>query len=172
MIIKFLKENVYAAVALTIIRVYVGWQWLHAGWEKISADEAFDSKGFLTGAVAKSTGDHPAVQGWWATFLDNVAIPNSGIFSFLVSWGELLVGIGLIIGCFTTFAALMGVIMNFAFLFSGSTSTNTQLLLLGIIIVVGGYNAAKFGADRYVLPYLKNVIGGKNKPVFNQKAKA
>lgn len=162
MIIKFLRENVYAAVALTIIRLYVGWQWLHAGWGKITADEAFDAKGFLMGAVKKASGDHPAVQQWWATFLDNVAIPSSGLFSFLVSWGEFLVGLGLILGCFTTFAALMGVVMNFAFLLSGTTSTNTQLAILGIIIVIGGYNAAKFGADRYVLPYLKKLVGSRN----------
>lgn len=170
MIIKFLKENVYAAIALTIVRVYVGWQWLHAGWEKLSADEPFDAKGFLMGAVGKASGEHPAVQQWWATFLDNVAIPSSGLFSFLVSWGELLVGLGLILGCFTTFAALMGVVMNFAFLFSGSTSTNTQLLLLGIILVIGGYNTAKFGADRYVLPYLRKIVGKKNEQVFNRIA--
>ena len=47
MIIKFLKENVYASIALTIIRIYVGWQWLHAGWGKLTADQAFDAKGFL-----------------------------------------------------------------------------------------------------------------------------
>jgi thiosulfate dehydrogenase [quinone] large subunit len=162
MIIKFLKENVYASIALTIIRVYVGWQWLHAGWGKVTADQAFDAKGFLMGAVAKSTGDHPSVQGWWATFLDNVAIPGSGVFSFLVSWGELLVGLGLILGCFTTFAALMGILMNFAFLLSGTTSTNTQLVILGILIVIGGYNAAKFGADRYVGPYLKGLFTKNN----------
>ncbi|MEX2414641.1 MAG: DoxX family protein [Paenibacillaceae bacterium] len=170
MIIKFLKENVYAAVALTLIRIYVGWEWLHAGWGKLTADDAFDAKGFLMGAVGKSTGDHPAVQQWWATFLDNVAIPSSGLFSFLVSWGEFLVGLGLILGCFTSFAALMGILMNTAFLLSGTTSTNTQLAILGILIVIGGYNAAKFGADRYVLPYLTNLVGNNSQQVNNRKA--
>lgn len=170
MIIKFLKENVYAAVALTLIRVYVGWQWLHAGWGKVTADDPFDAKGFLMGAVKKATGDRPAVQQWWATFLDNVAIPSSGLFSFLVAWGEVFVGLGLILGCFTTFAALMGILMNTAFLLSGTTSTNTQLAILGILIVIGGYNAAKFGADRYVLPYLKNLVDSKNSQVGNRKA--
>jgi thiosulfate dehydrogenase [quinone] large subunit len=38
-----------------------------------------------------------------------------------VAFGELLVGIALIVGIFTHFSALMGVIMNLAFLFAGST---------------------------------------------------
>ena len=59
--------------------------------------------------------------------------------------------------------------MNTAFLLSGTTSTNTQLAILGILIVIGGYNAAKFGADRYVGPYLKGLFT-KNKNKNNKNA--
>ncbi|MCD8509109.1 MAG: Crp/Fnr family transcriptional regulator, partial [Bacillus sp. (in: Bacteria)] len=34
MIMEFLRNNKIAAGILTILRVYLGWQWLSAGWGK------------------------------------------------------------------------------------------------------------------------------------------
>lgn len=153
MFIKWLRENQIAAGILTIIRLYLGYSWVTAGYHKVT--EGFDASGFLQGAVANASGDHPAVQAWWASFLEGVAIPNAGIFSFLVAWGELLVGLGLILGCLTTAAAFFGILMNFAFLFSGTVSTNAQMVLLTIFILVAGYNAGKFGLDRIIIPFIR-----------------
>lgn len=156
MFVKWLRENVVAATMLTLLRLYIGYEWLVAGWGKITGD--FNTTGFLNGAIAKAAGDHPAVQGWWAAFLEGFALPNAGLFNFLVAYGEFFVGLGLILGCFTTLAALMGVVMNFAFLFSGTVSTNPQMLLLTLFILVAAANAGKFGADYYVLPYLRSLF--------------
>ncbi|WP_270179798.1 DoxX family membrane protein [Alkalihalobacillus sp. CinArs1] len=153
MFIQFLRENKVASGILLFIRLYLGYQWITAGWGKITG--GFDANGYLQGAVAKATGEHPAVQGWWAAFLEGFAIPNVELFNVLVAWGELLVGLGLILGTFTTLAALMGVIMNFAFLFSGTTSTNPMMVILGVLILIAGYNAAKIGLDRWVIPFIK-----------------
>ncbi|WP_077623191.1 DoxX family protein [Sediminibacillus massiliensis] len=154
MFVELLRKNKVVAGVLAFIRVYIGYQWMTAGFGKITGGE-FDAGGFLQGAVAGAAGDHPAVQGWWAAFLEAVAIPNAGLFTFLVMWGEFLVGIALILGIFTNFAALMGITMNFAFLFSGTVSTNAQMVLLTIFLLVAGYNAGKFGLDRWVIPFLK-----------------
>lgn len=154
---NFIRTNKYAAIFLTLLRVYIGYDWMTHGYEKLKAG-GFDATGFIQGAIANTGGDHPAVQGWWGTFLENVALPNIGAFNFLVPLGEFLVGLGLILGVFTTFAALMGLTMNFAFLFSGTVSTNAQLVLLQMFILVAGYNAAQYGLDRYILPFLKKTI--------------
>jgi thiosulfate dehydrogenase [quinone] large subunit len=45
---------------------------------------SFNASGFLQGTITSSTGENPAVQGWWAAFLENVALPNAGLFTFLV----------------------------------------------------------------------------------------
>ncbi len=156
MVVRWLRENFSASVILTVFRVYLGYAWLTAGWGKAFGD--FDATGFIQGAIGKATGDHPAVQSWWAGFLESVALPNAGLFSILVAWGEVLVGIALIFGIFTTFSALMGAAMNFAFLFSGTVSTNAQMVLLTIFILVAGANAGKFGLDRYALPYIRSLI--------------
>lgn len=76
----------------------------------------------------------------------------------LVPWGKFLVGVGLILGTFTTVAVLMGIVMNFSYMFSGTTSTNPQMALLEIFILVAGFNAAKIGIDRWLIPFLKRKI--------------
>ena len=59
----------------------------------------------------KSTGDHPAVQGWYAAFLKGFALPNVELFNFLIAWGEVGVGLGLILGTFTTIALFAGSVL-------------------------------------------------------------
>jgi thiosulfate dehydrogenase [quinone] large subunit len=61
MFTRFLRENIIAAAVLAFIRLYLGYQWMTAGWGKISGD--FDTTGYIKGAIGKAAGDHPAVQG-------------------------------------------------------------------------------------------------------------
>jgi thiosulfate dehydrogenase [quinone] large subunit len=154
MFIKFIRENVYASYMLTVLRIFIGWQWLNAGWGKITSGK-FNASGFLTGAVGKANGEHPAVQSWWADFLTGIALPNVGMFNILVPWGEFLVGLGLILGSFTTFAALMGATMNLSYMFSGTISSNPQMILMEILLLVAAFNAGKIGIDRWVIPFLR-----------------
>ncbi|MBM7600780.1 thiosulfate dehydrogenase [quinone] large subunit [Virgibacillus halotolerans] len=162
MFMNFIRNNKVFAGVLAFLRIYIGYQWMTAGWGKITGG-GFDAAGFLQGAIASASGENPAVQGWWATFLETVALPNADLFTFLVMWGELLVGVALILGIFTNFAALMGITMNFAFLFSGTVSTNAQMVLITVFLIIAGYNAGRYGLDRWVLPFLKNRITKKNK---------
>lgn len=168
MIMDFLRNNVIAAAILAIVRVYVGWQWLTAGWGKVTGD--FNAGGFLNGAIANES-----VQETYPTyhvFLENFALPNADLFSFMVAWGEVAVGLGLMLGVLTTAAAFFGITMNFAFLFAGTVSSNPFLILLTIFILVAGYNAGKFGGDRYVIPFIREkVFKGKLTP-NDQKTKA
>jgi len=158
--LNLLRKNNIVAGILAIIRIYLGYEFIHAGLEKVTSG-GFDASGFLKGAIASSTGEHPAVQGWWAAFLEHVALPNADLFTFLVQWGEVLVGIALILGLLTNFAILMGMVMNFSFLFSGTVSTNGQMILLAFFIVVAGANAGKFGLDRYAMPFLRKFIANR-----------
>ncbi|MFA9555791.1 DoxX family protein [Evansella sp. AB-rgal1] len=161
MFMNFLRNNVYAAGALTLLRIYLGWSWMTAGWGKVTGD--FSAAGYLNGVVANETvmNTYPTYH----AFIENFALPNAGVFSFMVAWGELLVGLGLIVGVLTTAAAFFGIMMNFAFMFAGTVSTNPWMILLTIFILAAGYNAGKFGGDRWVIPYLnlqfKKIIKGK-----------
>jgi thiosulfate dehydrogenase (quinone) large subunit len=162
MFVKWLREHASSSAILALFRLYLGYTWVTAGWHKIV--DGFDATGFLKGALANASGEHPAVQSWWATFIEHVALPNVGLFNVLVPWGELLVGIALILGLFTTFAALMGAVMNFAFMFSGTTSTNPQMILLTMFILVAGANAGRYGLDRWAIPYIRKFVNKTSRP--------
>ncbi|UII56635.1 DoxX family protein [Cytobacillus spongiae] len=161
-----------AAIAWTVLRIWLGIQWVEAGWHKIV--DGFDAGGFLQGSIAKATGEHPAVQSWYAGFLENFAVPNVGLFNFLIPWGEFLVGIGLIIGVATIPALLAGAFMNLNFLLAGTTSTNPMLYTVAIILLFAGSGSYYWGGDRIILPYMKermnnkgNKLGNSNKHIHN-----
>ncbi|WP_407928379.1 hypothetical protein [Kyrpidia spormannii] len=82
-------------------------------------------------------------------------MPNAVALSYLVAWGELLIGIALVLGCLTTFAALMGAVMNMAFLLAGTSSTNPNLLIGEFLLLVAGWNAGAVGLDYWVIPWLR-----------------
>src|SRR5690606_13786376 len=94
------------------------------------------------------------VSGWYAAFLENVALPNATLFSYLVAYGELLVGLGLIVGLLTGIAAFFGSLMNISFLFAGTISTNPLLFILATWLVLGWKVAGWYGLDRWALPLL------------------
>jgi thiosulfate dehydrogenase (quinone) large subunit len=157
---KFLFSNTKMAWFWLLVRVYVGWQWLDAGWSKIhnpawvgdGAGQALG--GFIKGALEKTGGAHPDVQGWYAAFLQNVVVPNAQSWSYVVAWGELLVGLALILGALVGIAAFFGLFMNLNFLLAGTVSTNPILFVLAIGLVLAWRVAGHYGADRFLLPLL------------------
>ncbi|RKP52972.1 DoxX family protein [Cohnella endophytica] len=158
MVMKWYKENVWAAVALVFVRLYVGWQWVDAGWHKLTG--GFDAGGFLKGAIAKPVADHATnavIFPNYTYFIEHFALPNVKLINVLIPLGEFLIGIGLIVGGLTLTAAFFGMMLNFLFLFAGTVSTNPWLLLLGMIVFTAGTNAGRFGLDAYLLPYLRKV---------------
>ena len=143
-----------------LLRLYVGWQWILAGWDKITSpawvgpEAGTALKGFLIGALSKATGAHPSVQGFYAAFIQGYVMHNLVIFSYLVSFGEIMVGIALILGIFTGIAAFFGAFMNMNYLFAGTVSTNPLLFLFELFLILAWRVAGFWGADRYLLPLL------------------
>lgn len=142
----------WMAALWTVLRVWLGVQWIQAGWHKVV--DGFDASGFLYGAIEKSTGDMPAVSSWYAGFLENAALPNVQVINVLIPWGELLVGIALIVGVLTVPALIAGAFMNLNFLWAGTISTNPTLLLAAVVLLFAAKGAMYYGGDRYLVPVL------------------
>jgi thiosulfate dehydrogenase (quinone) large subunit len=140
-----------------IFRLYVGYEWVSAGWGKLNNPTWTGSKagvaltGFINGALTKTTGANPAVQDWYAAFLQHIVLPNVVVWSFLISWGETLVGAALILGIFTGIAAFFGSFMNVNYLMAGSVSTNPILFAIATWLVLAWKTAGWWGLDRWAL---------------------
>lgn len=156
---RFLFADARMAWLWLIVRVYVGYEWFMAGYDKVTGGwigtgAGKEISGFFSGVLAKTAGEHPSVMGWYASFISNVAMPHPTFFSNLIAFGELAVGIALIVGAFVGIAAFFGAFMNFNFLFAGTTSINPLLGLLAIALVLAWRNAGWIGLDRFLLPSL------------------
>ena len=140
------------AIIWTVLRVWLGVQWLQAGIHKVGN---FDATGFLHGTIAKSQGENAIVKAWYANFVETFALPNVELFNFLIPWGEVLVGIGLILGAATIPALLAGAFMNLNFLLAGTISTNPTLYTAAMILLFAGAASYFYGVDRFALKYMK-----------------
>ncbi|HEX7042467.1 MAG TPA: DoxX family protein [Patescibacteria group bacterium] len=157
---KFLFADTRLSFLWLLLRIYIGWQWVEAGWEKVNSPMWTGAKagvalnGFLTGAFAKVGGEHPSVQGWYASFLHTAVQPNIQTFSYMVAFGELLVGVALILGIFTGIAAFFGAFMNMNYLFAGTISTNPFMFVIELFLILAWRVVGWIGLDRWVLPML------------------
>ena len=155
---RFFLASEASAMLWFVVRMNVGAQWFVAGWEKVTSPAWGTSgkalAGFAAGALAKSSGANPSVQGWYVWFLQHLVLPNAGFFSFLVTWGELAVGAGILLGLLTGIAAGFGVLMNLNYLLAGTVSINPVLGMFGLFLVLSWRVCGWIGFDRWLLPVL------------------
>ncbi len=158
---RFLFNDTRTAPLWLLVRLYVGWAWLDAGLHKLQDPAWMQTgaalKGFWTNIV-KIPPDvaRPAITYDWYRGSIQFLL-DSGTYTWfakLVAAGEFLVGLALILGIFTGFAALTGAFMNMNFMLAGSASTNPVLLVLAVLILMGWKVAGIIGVDRSLLPVL------------------
>ena len=157
-VITALLNHPLAAWLWLPIRVWLGWQWLNAGWEKIGNPAWMQSgaalKGFLTGAVSAMGAHGPVIHyTWYSDFLKLLISSGSYVWmGKLVSVGEALVGIALILGAFTGFAAFFGGFMNFNYLMAGTVSVNPMFLVLAVTLMLAWKVSGRIGLDYFLVP--------------------
>jgi thiosulfate dehydrogenase [quinone] large subunit len=156
--IALFNKPVFALLWL-VARIYVGYQWLHSGLGKFNnpawmqGGEAL--KGFWERAVMiPEAPARPAIAfDWYRVFLSSML--ESGAYTWfakLITFGEMLIGVALILGIFTGIAAFFGGFMNWNFMMAGSASTNPVLFTLSILLILAWKTAGYYGVDRYLLP--------------------
>src|SRR5215216_4242282 len=153
---RLLFADTRLAPVWLVVRVYLGYLWLVAGWEKlvdpsgvwVGSKAGAAIAGFAQGAMEQTTGEHPQVTGWYAGFLKNVVVPNAALFSYLVTFGEILVGVALILGLFTGIAAFFGGFMNASYIFAGVAGANPLMFILATRQARTSQVASHWGLDR------------------------
>ena len=158
--VRFLFHNARAGLFWLPIRLFVGFAWLDAGWHKLN-DPAWTQGGealrayWERAAAIPEQGRPPITYEWYRDFINVLLNNNSeGWFAWLVTLGELTIGICLILGLVTGIAAFFGATMNMSFLLAGSASTNPILFALAVGLMLAWRVAGYYGLDRYVLPAL------------------
>lgn len=177
-IARFFFADTRMAWFWLIVRVLVGAGWVAAGVSKVTgyafgirangppwwfmANDGAAVKTFANMAI--NHGGAQAVPGfpdwvvgapsWYASFLQSVVVPNAGVFAYLVAFGEILVGLALIFGCFTGIAALFGLFMNINYILSGVVDPNLVTAVETLFLMAAWRISGYYGVDRWLLPLL------------------
>lgn len=178
--VKQLFGNPVFGFGWFFLRLYLGLQWLDAGLHKVWGDGAIGwvkdgtvtvTQNGQTREVFSNAGDRilaswnsavgvngaaPRITFEWYQDVLNFMIDHrwNGWFTYLIAYGEVLVGLGLILGAFTGIAAFFGATMNMNFMLAGTTSTNPLLFMVAIFIILAWKTAGYVGMDRWILPML------------------
>lgn len=143
-----------------VVRIWVGWEWIDASMHKISNPAWVQTgeavKGFWANAVAIPEVGRPAISfDWYRSFLQFLIDSDAHTYMGpLIAYGELLIGIGLIVGAFTGIAAFFGALLNWNFMMAGSASSNPMLFVLAIGLILAWKVAGYIGADFFLLRFL------------------
>lgn len=157
-IAKLVFSNTAFSIVWLLVRVWLGWQWISAAEHKI-----FDPKWTVTGEALKGfwlsalkTDPKPVISfDWYRSFIQFMLDSGSYTwFAKLVAFGELAIGVGLIVGAFVGVAAFFGAFMNWNFMMAGAASTNPLLFVAAILLILAWKTAGYYGLDRWLLPLL------------------
>jgi thiosulfate dehydrogenase [quinone] large subunit len=116
--------SIFRKLGIALARITVGWVFLYAGLEKVLGAEPFSAVGYLkfgtigttAEKVAEGTIINPTHDFWVSLAGNSTLLP---IVNFLVVFGEVAIGVALILGIGTRFASAMGALMMGLFWISG-----------------------------------------------------
>ena len=160
---RYLFGNTRAGLFWLPIRLFIGFQWIEAGWHKLTGGGWVDGGnallGFWKNAVnvpaVGAAGKAPITFEWYRTFLQSLIDNHAqGWFAWLITLGELAIGIAILTGALVGIAAFFGATMNMSFMLAGSASTNPVLFFFEIGLILAWRVAGYYGLDRYLLPRL------------------
>lgn len=78
------------------IQLVFGYEWLFAAWEKLATKGAFVAN--MPKTLEFFASKNPF--GWYKAFLSGFAAQNATTFGYAVEYGQLLIGVGLILAAF------------------------------------------------------------------------
>ncbi|WP_158058775.1 DoxX family protein [Halorussus halophilus] len=140
------------------LRLMMGWAFAYSGLTKLLAAEPFSAGGYLTHVAAANGNPLAGTFAWmgstpWFVEFANVA----------VLWGELFIGLGLLVGAFVRLAAFFGAFMMLMFYFGNWSIEhgviNGDFAYMLVFLAVAAFGAGRIlGLDTYIENY---EVGGR-----------
>jgi thiosulfate dehydrogenase [quinone] large subunit len=89
---------------------------------------------------------------WYRNFIQGLLDSGSYTwFAKLIAFGEVVIGIALIVGTFVGIAAFFDAFMNYNFIMAGSASTNGTMLVATVFLILAWKIAGYYGLDYRLL---------------------
>jgi thiosulfate dehydrogenase [quinone] large subunit len=142
-------QGILARGALVLLRVYLGAIFVTAALPKVQQDFTPGLIGFVQ-QVGLERG-HPFYQ----PFLERVVLTNAPFFAALVTWSELLVGVALVLGLFTRFAAAAALVLALNYMFAKGawfwtpSSNDAAFVAIALALLIGAAGRT-LGVDAFL----------------------
>ena len=130
-------QGILARAALVLLRVYLGVVFLISAVPKLRGDFTAGLTAFLEQRAMEQS--HP----FYRQFLQEVVLPNTQLFAALVTWGELLVGVLLILGLMTRLSATVALLLTLNYMFAKGawpwtpSSNDAAFAVISLALVIG-----------------------------------
>lgn len=149
---------------IALLRVVVGAWFLKAAWTKLTMALALDVipypavsprfLGFHPKRVAEFAAGNPT--GWYKDFLEGTVLPHAGLWATLQAYGEVAVGLGLVLGLLTGLSALIGLFLTLNYGLAAHWMSFGQqgfhlLLVTTMIVFLGARAGRAWGVDGWIL---------------------
>lgn len=144
-------------VAILVFRFTLGWIFVWSGFDKLI--RGFDASGFLVNATKGP------LAGWFQSLGENQAALD--VINPLVTWGEILIGLGLLFGVLFRWSAFWGAAMMFMFYIAQFPPEHNPFMEYYLVYIMGLALLATLGAGRILgldavierLPVVRRIPG-------------
>jgi thiosulfate dehydrogenase (quinone) large subunit len=155
----------YQKLFLILLRLALGWMFLYSGFTKIM-DPAWSAAGYLNSASAFS--------GFYHWLASPAMLP---LINFVNEWGQLLLGISLILGIFVRFSSILGAalmimyylpILKFPYPNNHSFIVDEHIIYALALLLLGAFSAGRiYGLENWCanlpicrrFPVLRRLLG-------------
>jgi thiosulfate dehydrogenase [quinone] large subunit len=149
---------------IVLLRIVVGGWFLKAAWTKIAVAwlggivpyPAVSSRflGFHPKRVAEFAASNPIA--WYKDFLEQTVLPSAHVFARLQAYGEVAVGLGLVLGLLVGLASLVGLFLSLNFALATQWMSFGQqgfhlLLVTSMLVFLGTRAGRVWGVDGLLL---------------------
>jgi thiosulfate dehydrogenase (quinone) large subunit len=130
-------QGILARAALALLRVYLGAVFLISAVPKLTGDFTPGLREFLENVAIERS--HLFYRG----FLQDIVLPNAQFFAALITWGELLVGVFLILGLMTRLSAAAALVLTLNYMLAKGawpwtpSSNDAAFAFISLALMIG-----------------------------------
>ncbi len=106
---------------LAVLRIYTGVFWLYHGYGKLTNPEWSAQNGMMVQIIQ---GMIKETSGPYHDFVVNVVLTHVPLFANLIAWGELLVGVSLVLGLLTVVGGIGGAFLALQYFIAKGSYTS------------------------------------------------
>ncbi|HEX7734393.1 MAG TPA: TQO small subunit DoxD [Ktedonobacteraceae bacterium] len=136
---------------LVPLRLFLGVTFVYAGLQKLTDPQYFNpaARGYIGHQIIAFANGSPLHD-----FLMRVAVPHALLFGGLVAYGELVIGLGVLLGLFLRAASLCGLLINLIFFLSADWHVFPYFYGSDIVFLFGWLTLLLAGPANQALPAL------------------